>query len=138
MPTSNQVTDLRRNVQRMSKALSLLPEDAELEDGQRRLSQLDERLRLLLLTPAARLDPGLELEFYAIIESHPRLQQLSEIAFQEELVELCREGLRHYTELEKNRRLTKDEQERLSQGNKVYLHETNKLEQLIQQLHTRA
>lgn len=134
MSTPNQVASLLQTVQRMTHAMSLSAAYDGPEASQRRLVRLGERLQQLLLISLARLDPDLELEFYAVIESHPNLRQLYELVVQEDIVAICRDGLKYYAALQQKRPLTSREWELLSQGEDVCREEAKKLEQLREQL----
>lgn len=113
MGTTNAVVSFRQNVERMLNALTMLEHHEWVEDSRWRLKKLHHRLDALMLSSTPTLDPGVEVEFYTIIESRPELRQVSRLVFAEELVEICRDGLAYYAELRKKRPLTSGELEQL-------------------------
>ena len=134
MRTTNSVLSLRQNVERMLNALKFLGDHGWVEERRDRLKKLHRRLGSLAIAPTPTLDPRLEVEFYAIIESHPKVRQASRWAFKQEEVEICTDALASYAETENERPLTSRESEYLRVVEEAYQRATEELEQLRQEL----
>lgn len=134
MGTINSVLSFRQNVERMLYALRLLGDHEWVEDRRDRLRKLHQKLGALAMAPTAMLDRRLEVEFYAIIESHPKVRQASRWVFKQELVEICAEGLAYYAELVKKRPLTSGESEALRRVEEEHQRATEEACQLLREL----
>ena len=134
MDKLNSVLSLKHNVQRMLKALKLLGDHDWIEPSRRRLRKLYQRLGAMSLAPVPTLDPSVEGEFYAIVESHPKLRQASQLVFKEELVEICSEALASFAHVDKKRWPIGDELDRFLSVKREYEKANDELNQLRHEL----
>jgi len=130
MDTNSNLHALMGNVKRMLTVTQQLGNHDWLNESKTQLKRLQRRLEAMSMAPVPILDASIESEFYAIIESHPKLRQASRLVFKEELVNICKEGLVYYSELRKTRSLTNIELDQLASVQKEYKRAVDELHQL--------
>jgi hypothetical protein len=134
MHSNSSVQALAENAKRMLDVIQLLGDHNWLKESKTHIKRIQRRLEAVSLAPAPILDPSIELEFYAIIESHPKLRQASQLVFKGELVDICKEGLAYYSELRRKRPLTSQELDQLSSVQEEYKRAVDELDQLREEL----
>ncbi len=113
MTTGQEALSLLNNAKRLLRTLGLKGARVWVKECRIRLERLCAELEAHSLTPNAESLSWLELEFYSIIETHPKVRQASMVVFKEEILEICEQGLESYRKIQQTRSLTEVESEQL-------------------------